>query len=107
MERYTLEEASTIMLELGLTIRAVPDTHLELYEPQHKDKYPEGVIMYHPFFKRDMLFVHKPNGTLAGKFLITIARGTDRGIKFDNKTYDTISDAIDSVLALVKDKEQS
>lgn len=91
----TISELEKLMVKHGLVIRAVPHEHLEILEIRNKDRYPDGIVKYGgETFKRDMLYVTKSNGKLSGKFLISSNKGTGEMVKFINKPYNSISDAI-------------
>ncbi len=106
MDLKRLEE---LMIEHGLVIRAIPHETTSTYEARHKQSYPDGVVYYDNYLKREMLRVVRKN-SLGGKFIIakkgnqdsTVSGWEWQKIKGSKKVvaYDTIEQAVKSVIGL-------
>ena len=97
----TLQELEQVMIEYGIAIKAIPNKMKSVYEKSHINEYPNGYIKYLEEYKREMLIVeYEPKN--AGKFVIVDNTGTSSSVWFVNDFYDSIEDAVESLL---KNKE--
>lgn len=95
----TIQELEKIMQEHGLVIRALPKKRRQVLEAGYKTVYPDGTIMYMEEFKRKMLVREQDLAPhLAGKFLIQSVKGTSADVHFEHELFDSIEDAVTSVL---------
>ncbi|TPG68597.1 hypothetical protein EEL31_08745 [Brevibacillus laterosporus] len=105
-KKMNLEELAKLMIEHGLVIRAIPHETTSNCEARHKDSYPDGVVYYDEYLKRDMLRVTRQNSQ-GGKFIIAKKGNQDstvNGWEWNQLTrkkvafYDTIEEAIESFI---------
>lgn len=93
----TIRELEEIMQEYGIVLRAVPKKTFEVYEPCHKDRFPDGEIRYLESYGRDCLVVeHIPEH--AGEFLIESVKGTGSTVWFQDRFFLSIEDAVAAVI---------
>lgn len=95
----TINELSELMIEHGLTIRAIPKVVREIHEVKHKDNpyLQPGHVEFLPEYGREM-FINEKRPTNGGKFLIVQNCGTRSTVAFQKqKFYDTLSDAITDI----------
>ena len=96
----SIAELTQLMLKHGLVIRAInPHDQTAVYDPRHKDQFPEGVVRYSEECKRDMLHVSYRNSQ-GGKFVITSDSGQGSTVHWASGTvfYDSIEDAVKSFI---------
>ena len=95
-------ELGQIMIEYGVTLRAIPAEVYGVYEKGHAAEFPDGQIVYLEEFKREMLITkHVPPN--AGKFLFEYKCSTGNLVKFGGKEYfNSIEDAAEAILRLKK-----
>lgn len=92
----TMEELEKTMVEHGAVLRAVPLKTVSIFEPCHKDKYPDGRIRYVEELGREMLVVERiPEH--AGKFMVETARHTSPIVYFTKRYFDHIEDAVEAL----------
>lgn len=95
----TIQELEKIMQEHGLVIRALPKKKRQVLEAGYKADYPDGTVTYMEEYKREMLVREQDLAPhLAGKFLIQSVKGTSADVHFEHELFDSIEDAVASVL---------
>lgn len=89
-----IAELEQIMVEYGVTLRAIPAEVYGIYETTHAEEYPDGQISYLEEFKREMLITKRiPKD--AGKFILEYNCGTGKTVCFSRQEYyDSIEEAI-------------
>lgn len=93
----TIEKLTEIMQEYGITIRAIPKTTRGIYEPIHKDEFPDGRLEYVEGYDREMLVVDLVPEH-AGKFMIESVRSICSTVLFANRYFDSIEEAVQAFL---------
>lgn len=92
----TIKELEKIMVENAITIKAIPNKVVSIFEKSHIDKYPNGCIQYLEQYKREMLVVETiPKN--AGKFVIGKNTGNSSVVSYNGVFFDSIEDAVDSL----------
>lgn len=97
-----ITELEQIMIEYGVTLRAIPSTVYGIYEKKNAEKYPDGEIKFLEAFKREMLITkHIPKN--AGKFIFEYNCGTGDLVRFTGQNYyNSIEEAARALLRLEK-----
>ena len=91
-----IKELEKIMTENGLVIRAIPQKTYSVFEPQHINKYPNGIIKR--IHGREMLVVEE-TPKHAGKFMIQRERNCTCSVWFlSDEYFDTIEQAVENFL---------
>jgi len=102
--KLTIDDLQQLMVTHGLVIRAIPYEQTFYLDVIHQNKYPDGVIEYNPVYNRQMLTITRSNTNLGGKFLIEQDFGRTSMVRFSGKkTYDSIQEAVDSILDKLKE----
>ena len=93
----TIKELEQIMIQNAITIKAIPEKVVSVFEKCHLAEYPNGSIQYLDKYKREMLVVETiPKN--AGKFVIGRNTGISSVVKYEGQFYDSIEDAIIDLL---------
>lgn len=94
---FTMEELQDIMTEYGIVLRVIPRKTRSIFEPCHKDQYPDGRIERCEGFDREMLVVERVPEH-AGKVMVEQVRSTSSMVHFTNRYFDTIEEAVEAVV---------
>lgn len=90
-----MKRLEELMKKHNLVIRVVPEKITSIYERYHKDKFPQGELVYLEKYKREMLVVVKTPKN-AGKFMVSCYNGLSAHIEFDaEKVYNSIEEIIE------------
>lgn len=81
-----LERLQEIMVENGLSIRAIPKTIRSIVELRHKNEFPQGHSEYLESFKREM-WVYETHPKIGGKFVVESKCGTNSMVRFTGKKF--------------------
>ena len=94
----TVVELEKIMIEHGVTLRAIPTEVYGVYEKTHAEEFPDGQILYLDRFKQEMVIVKRiPEN--AGKFIFKRNCDTASAVRFEGQRYyDSIEEAIEALL---------
>ncbi len=85
------------MVENAITIKAIPEKVVSIFEKSHLDKYPNGRIQYLDKYKREMLVVETVPKN-AGKFVIGVNTGNSSVVRYEGKFYNSIEEAVADLL---------
>jgi len=92
-----ISEIEQMMIEYGVTLRAIPLKVRSIYEVTQADRFPEGKVVYLEKFKREMLIVERVPQN-AGKFVFESNCGTVSTVHFCNEVYyDSIEEVINAL----------
>ena len=92
-EELTVEELEILMVKHGIALRAIPQRVQDILEVHHKDKFPDGKIVYMDDFHREMLIVESiPKH--AGEFLMECRQETSSMVVFQRNFYKSINMAV-------------
>lgn len=90
-----LEKLQKIMVENGLTIRAIPKTIKDTVELRHSEEYPSGHKEYLLPYGREM-WVYERHPINGGRFIVESNCGTNTIVKFYvKKFYESIEEIIE------------
>ena len=100
----TVAELEQVMKDYNVVIRRIPDFRQHTYEATDIDKYPDGVLVYIPFFAREMLLVDKVH-PYSGKFIYTVCNDTSTMVPFCERNgklkpeqmFDSIEELVEDV----------
>lgn len=81
-----LDILQKIMIEKGLSIRAIPMANRIVVELRHKDDFPNGHVQYLEEFKREM-WVEERQNPHRGQFVVESNCGTRATVKFSGKRF--------------------
>lgn len=82
----SLNRLQEIMVEKGLSIRAIPKTIRGTVELRHKNEFPQGHSEYLEPFKREM-WVYEEHPKIGGKFVVESKCGTSSMVRFIGKRF--------------------
>lgn len=101
-EKIDLEKFTNRLIELGVSIRAIPMETKSTIEVRNAKYFPDYKIeiKYLPEFKREMAIITKQvDKKIAGKFLLKIKCGTSGDVRFDTKKiYNSIEEIYNDVM---------
>lgn len=90
----TIKELEKIMIEYGITIRAIPHYDRSTIDIRHKAQYPNAIEYFDPRFHRNMLRTKKEN-CHAGEFMVVKNTDTCEIVSFFKpKYFNSIEEAI-------------
>lgn len=96
-EPLTINVLEQIMRDYGVVIRAIPMCTHYVHEACYENQFPNGKVMYLKEYGRNMLIVTGiPKH--AGKFLIEPAKHTSVTVRFKERYFDTIEEAINALI---------
>lgn len=93
----TIQELEQIMVENAVTIKAIPEKVVSIFEKSHLNEYPNGCIQYLEQYKREMLVVETVPKN-AGKFVIGRNTGNSSVVRYEGKFYNSIEEAVADLL---------